>query len=110
MMSLSYDIFSGEKKEIFDPLLDDDTVRNKIIRQVATEIARTREILISRPYEQILALMMNADSASEDEHVFVAGSLRRYMQEPNPLPMVTKHKSLDLASRCLVSLGFFREY
>lgn len=108
-MNAAERVFSHSESLIFDNLLKDEQSRRAIFKQVARDITDTAEVLARLPYEQLLCMLLGADFASEDEHLFVAGSMRRYLRERNPLPMVTEHQGLELASRCLVSLGLFRK-
>ena len=59
-----------------------------------------------KPFDQILLVVMQADFAETDqERVSVASIL--CVPRKTVFPMVTEHRGLELAGRCLISLGLF---
>ncbi len=61
-------------------------------------------------FNQLMLVFSQASFASsEQEQVDVASIVLKYIRETEIFPLVSKHEGLDLASRCLISLGLFKD-
>ncbi len=106
-MNLIEDLYSGKKRDAIISLLDDSSIRKQILAQVGMELNK-RGVVISPSNEQLMVLLSQASFANNGtECVYVAKIVRRFLMVDEPLPRVAEHQGYDLASRCLVSLGFF---
>ena len=68
-----------------------------------------REI-IQNPEEELTLMMLNAGIGDTLESLYVANTISDHFRNTKDIiPMITEHRGLALASRCLVSVGFFRD-
>ena len=107
-MDLSGELFGEKDAEAMGRMWrDDPSLRHQIARQVGRKLMKSSEVL-PLGNEQFLALISLASFAdSDDECIYVYGVLKHNLTNKYPFPLITEHKGYDLASRCLVSLGFF---
>lgn len=91
--------------------LEDEKSKKLILRDAARELGDYANCLWKYPYEQIMAITLQAKFAVDEEAITVAGFIKTHMRNPkNLFPRVSEYEGLALASRCLISLGFFREH
>ena len=89
-------------------LLDDEDVSLAVGRRLGREILAYQGIVYDMPREQLLCLLSMAGFAdSADECSCVAGMVVKLLKKADILPLVTEHKGMELAARCLISLGIF---
>ena len=68
-------------------------------------------VLLDYPQERIISMMYESQIGDFVESSYVAKSVICTLRSTTDIiPQITKHQGFDLASRCLVSLGFFRDY
>ena len=86
-----------------------DPTPEEIARMEAAEAARTS--ICEYPGEKLQEMMLNSGVTSYyQEAIYVAHIVRRNIRQKNIIPSVVEHKGIGLASRCLISLGFFEAY
>lgn len=96
------------RSEVISTLQDDKDCRPAINRHIGNALAKTDEIIEDLPFEQIICTLSGAGFAdSETECVCVARMVYVTISKKDILPLVTVHSGVELASRCLVSLGLF---
>lgn len=89
-------------------LYGDNDTRHLVQRHIATHLMSSDAIVNDRPFDQCICLLSQANFAdSETECAAVARSLLMVVSKPDVLPLCTEHRGLDLAARCLISLGLF---
>lgn len=93
-------------------LYEDDDLKPLLQKQIGAKILEDRDTFIDGNAIDVLAMIcMNQNFTSDSREVLsVSFFIRRGLTNPNPLPMVTEHKGLDLASKTLVALSFFKPY
>lgn len=110
-MSYIQNVFNEPRSEAIEKLWADPESRQILLAQVAIELPDYGAVIWRYPKEQILALAIQANFAGLDEAFCVGAIVNKYMNEVKDiLPMITRHGGWELASRCLISLGFFRAY
>jgi hypothetical protein len=110
-MSTIKAIFSDKRTAAVEKLWADQDTRKLLLQQVAIELPDYGAVIWRYPREQVLALAAQATFAGMDEAFCVGAIINKHMRETQDLlPMVTQHHGWELASRCLVSLGFFEPY
>ena len=110
-MSVIKAIFSEKRTAAVEKLWADEESRRLLLEQVAIELPDYGAVIWRYPKEQVLAMAAQARFAQIDEAFCVGAIINRYMRETKDiLPMVTQHYGWELASRCLISLGFFGAY
>lgn len=80
--------------------------------EISNELSdKNKEIIINYPRERLQSIMMEATFTSDtNEACYIANMVLYHIREKDIVPKVTEHSGLPLASRCLVSLGFFRAH
>ncbi|MBI2632033.1 hypothetical protein HYW75_03450 [Candidatus Pacearchaeota archaeon] len=111
-MELIKKIFENSKScTAIKSLFDDENNKKLILRQAAIELGDYAGCLWKYPYEQIMAITLQAKFADDEEAITVTGFIKTHMRNPkNLFPKVCEYEGLALASRCLISLGFFKEH
>jgi hypothetical protein len=110
-MSFIRSLFSEKRSKAIEKLWSDPEAKPLLLERAAVELPDYGGVIWRYPKEQVLALAAQARFASLDEAFCVGMIINRYMREAKDiLPMITRHFGWELASRCLISLGFFREY
>ena len=110
-MEISRQLYPEKESDALVELWNDESssIRHLIAKNIGKRLQANKEIL-GHPNEQLMALLSLAGFAnSEEECVYVYGVVKSHISNPDPFPLVSKHKGYDLASRCLVSLGFFEQ-
>ena len=70
-----------------------------------------KEISIENPKSQLISMMEESKIGDAKESKYVGELIWGHMKNiKDILPKITKHVGLQFASRCLVSLGFFKDY
>ena len=83
---------------------------NHLLRALYRETSNQPVLSLIPSVDQLMIIFSNADFASSDaERVEVAGIFRTYIFKRDPFPMASQHEGRDLACRCLVSLGLFKQ-
>lgn len=110
-MSVIKAIFAEKRTAAVEKLWADEETRKLLLEQVAIELPDCGVVIWRYPKEQVLALAAQAKFAEIDEAFCVGAIINKYMRETKDiLPMITQHYGWELASRCLISLGFFWAY
>jgi len=69
------------------------------------------QVVANYPEERVIAIMSESGIGDFSEASYVAHSVLVHLRNARDIiPAVTRHRGFDLASRCLVSLGFFLGY
>ena len=109
MQDLVYEM-AGNQAQAACSLLDDTSVSLSMKRTLG-KMLLSRGITLYDPFDQLLLLTSQAPFATEEEEcVLIAKFIYRFIhtkQDETVLPMVTQHRGVDLASRCLISLAMF---
>jgi len=96
------------KSAVISSLQEDDDCRPIVNRHLWSAMAKSDEFIEDMPFEQIICTLAGARFAtSETECTCVAKMMCLTLPKSDILPLVTVHSGLDLASRCLISLGLF---
>lgn len=109
-MEISRDLYPQKESKIINQLWKEDpTIRHIIAKSIGKKLAESKEIL-GNSNEQLLALISLADFAKSDNECFyIYGVIKKHFDNPDPFPRISEHSGYELASRCLVSLGFFEK-
>jgi hypothetical protein len=71
----------------------------------------SEEVLGKYPRDQLLNMLFEAGIGKDEEVYYVSNIILSHLRNTSDiLPLVTEHQGLNLASRSLVSLGFFPAY
>ncbi len=71
----------------------------------------SKEVIINYPQERFISLMCESQIGDFEESGWVAHAVLKNLKNSSDLiPSVAFHSGFDLASKCLVCLGFFPEY
>lgn len=90
-------------------LLQDEVSAPTMRKSIGYEVVGGDEFITTMPFDQLKMVMSASDFAdSDDECVDVARLVYRLINKVDVFPLVSCHKGIDLASRCLVSLSLFR--
>lgn len=69
------------------------------------------EVVANYADERLIALMCGSGIGDFEESSWVAHAVRSNLRNTKDIiPSVVRHKGFELASRCLVSIGFFKGY
>ncbi len=110
-MSVIRKLFSEHRSEAIEKLWSDSASQKLLLEQVALELPDYGAVIWRYPKEQVLALAVQAKFAALEEAFCVGSIINTYMREVTDiLPMITRHCGWELASRCLISLGFFKDF
>ena len=109
-MDLIGELFSTKEAGVVESLWQDD-ISSRVRLIIAREIGKRlsdRTLIFSSAQNQLMALLSLAKFANSDtECVYVAGILKYLLPQKKILPYSIDYMGYELASRCLVSLGFF---
>jgi hypothetical protein len=110
-MSVIESLFSEKRDGSIEKLWGGEEEKKLLLKEASNEIDDYPRIIWSYPNEQIIAIAMKARFACIDESFRVGHIVNELMGETRDLlPKVTKHSGMGLATRCLVSTGFFWDY
>lgn len=111
MTTLIDKLFSQPQADAIRTLLDDTGSRHLMQKEIGKTLLDYNQITEDHPLEQIMVIVSLSPFAnSENECCEVAGIIYWGIHRIDIIPMVSKHSGKDLAYRCLVSLGLFKQY
>ena len=104
---------SGILKGLWDERTSPSGLNNRnniLLKSLYREVSEASLISLLPSANQLMIIFSNADFANSDaERVEVAGIFREYIFKRDPFPMASQHEGRDLACRCLISLGLFKQ-
>lgn len=109
-MEIINQLVSNKEKDAVCNLLQDDNSKLLLLKSLGQRLLQKDEIFIMDSIGQIILLIANAPFLrSEEECMQITNMVQWGIKRTNVLPMITEHKNKELAYRCLLSLGFFKE-
>lgn len=110
MPALLDKLFSRSQADAIRILWKDKNSRLLIQREIGKQLLCHEEIIDDPPLTQFLLIASTSPFASSDtECSEIASILYWGIRQVDILPMVTEHQGKELAYRCLISLGIFKE-
>lgn len=109
-MSMLGEIFGPEREPTILTLCRDEECRGHVLRAMGPSIMARTEVVSDLPFETVASTVSMARfAASDSECTDIAGIICRTMKRTDILPLLSCHRGVPLAERCLVSLSFFRK-
>jgi len=110
MTPLIDNLFSKSQADAIRTLWEDNNSRFLLEREIGKQLFDNEELLEQLPLAQLIFLMSLATFADSSEECYdVAEVVHWGLKKTDIVPMVTEHHGKDLAYRCLISLGFFKQ-
>jgi hypothetical protein len=110
MDALINNLFTSPQANAIRQLWEDKSSRLLIEKEIGKQLLANNELLISLPLAQLMAIMSLARfSSSQTESYDVAAIVYWGAKTTDIMPMVTEHSGKELAYRCLIALGLFKE-
>ena len=107
---LSRDLFGEKQDKPIKKLWKDEKTKKFMIKEASKEMLKSPDLLPAHPFEQIQALMYDNSFASDEESIYVAGIIKKLIQDPKEIfPYITEQTGIELAEKCLISCGFFKK-
>jgi hypothetical protein len=108
MGNIFEDLFAENQPEYVKNLLQEKNLRVRMCESCKKELFSNKKILSFHSFDQLVSLMTNDFFEYTDEECCqVANLFYRTLRFKRILPLFVDDEGLDLASRCLISLGFF---
>ena len=109
MAALVDQLFPKDQADAIRKLWADKTSRFLLQQEIGKQVLSQDEFLDQLPLTQLMFLTsLSPFSNSEEECFMVASIICWGIRKNDILPMVTEHCGKELAYRCLISLGFFK--
>lgn len=110
MEALINNLFSQSQSEAIIKLWKDADSRSLIEKEIGKQILNSQKILATLPFTQLMFITSMASFATSlEETSDVASIIFWGINKKDILPLVSEHVGKELAYRCLVSLGFFKQ-
>ena len=110
MASLIDKLFVESQAKAIQKLWEDKDSRFLIQKEIGKKLLDNDKMVDEFPLTQVMFIVSLSNFAdSESECYNVAEIIYWGMHRIDIMPMVTKHKGKDLAYRCLITLGFFKQ-
>ena len=111
MTALIDSLFNKSQSDAIRKLWEDKDSRRLIQKEIGKTLLAKDQIVPQLPLTQLMFIISLSDFADSDkECVNVAEIVYWGINTVDIIPMISEHHGKDLAYRCLVSLGLFKEY
>ena len=102
-------VFSQSQADAIRSLWEDKNVRLLLQKEIGKQLLLDTKLIDETPLTQLMFLTsLSSFSSSDQECYYVASIIWWGLNEEDILPRVAEHRGKDLAYRCLISLGFFK--
>lgn len=109
MSTLIDRIFNATKAEAIRKLWEDQSSRNELTKQIGMQLLKNSDFIDDMPATQIIFITSLAHFASNQQECYdVAEIIMWGLKKNDILPSIIDHHEKELAYRCLLSLGFFK--
>ena len=103
-------LFPEDKAVYVKRLLEDDSSRFLLEKEIAKMLLRDEDVVGVEPLAQIVVTVsMSTFASSKEECYDVAFILYWGIDKTDILPMITQHHGKELAYRCLISRSLFAD-
>ena len=111
METLIDQLFIKSQADAIRTLWEDTSSRALIRKEIGKQLLSHELIIKELPLTQLmLTASLSSFADSENECCEIAGIIYWGIKTVDIIPMVSKHNGRELAYRCLISLGFFKQY
>jgi hypothetical protein len=109
MSTLIDRVFSKSDADAIKKLWQDNSSRLLLMQEVGKKIVESDQVLNELPLSQLTFIVsLSPFAESDEERNNVATIIYWGINRTDILPMITEHRGKDLAYRCLISLGFYK--
>jgi len=109
-MEIWKQLVSPNETEAVNSLLQDNNTKSILLKSLGQRLLQHDEVFVIDSLGQFTLLIANAPFIQSDEECFQITNIVQWgVKRINILPLVTEHKDKDLAYRCLLSLGLFKD-
>ena len=110
MPSLIEKLFTKSQAEAIQQLWEDKKSRLLLEQEIGKKLLDTDRVIEDLPLTQLMLITsLSSFASSPNECNDIAEIIYWGMHKSDVMPLITEHKDKELAYRCLISLGFFRE-